>query len=250
MKHRFYSILTMVSFMIFVSGFVVAVSADSMSEVITGVGTTQSFIMEEVPEEDILIILEAGLSAASAINQQPWFFVAITNQDVMREIAGTGMGGKEGMPGPGSMPEGMEKPDFPVDEQGMENVDAPDMGNGAPAGPPASSSARASLGDSPLAIIVYKNPGTSSPDPDFDCGLAAQNMVLAASSMGYGVKIVSSPTMSLNGADHDRICEELGVDPGMEAVAVLLIGMADESADAVSSASTRDTIVDKTSIIR
>ena len=76
-----------------------------------------------------------------------------------------------------------------------------------------------------------------------------QNMVIAAASLGYGVKIVSSPTMTLNGSDHDALCEKLGVDPSMQAVAVLLIGRADETVDATTSASTRDDLETKTNII-
>ena len=60
---------------------------------------------------------------------------------------------------------------------------------------------------------------------------------------------MSSPTMSLNGANHDALCEKLGVDPSMQAVAVLLIGKADESADATSSATTWESLETKTSII-
>lgn len=80
-------------------------------------------------------------------------------------------------------------------------------------------------------------------------GLATQNMVIAAASLGYGVKIVSSPTMTLNGSDHDAICEKLGVDPSMQAVAVLLIGRADDSVDATSSSTTRDDLESKTRLI-
>ena len=109
--------------------------------------------------------------------------------------------------------------------------------------------AKASLGSSPAAIIIYKNDASKSPDASFNCGLATQNMVIAASSLGYGVKIVSSPTMTLNGDNHDALCEKLGVDPSMKAVAVLLIGKADSSADATSSATTRDALEAKTSII-
>ena len=53
--------------------------------------------------------------------------------------------------------------------------------------------------------------------------------------------------MSLNGENHDSICEKLGVDTSMQAVAVLLIGHSD--ADAVSSASTREELDAKTVII-
>ena len=64
------------------------------------------------------------------------------------------------------------------------------------------------------------------------------------------MKIISSPTGTLNGENHDAICEKLGVDPSMEAVAVLLIGYADTSMDAVSGASERDPIEEKTSILK
>ena len=73
------------------------------------------------------------------------------------------------------------------------------------------------------------------------------NMVIAASSLGYGVKIVSSPTMTLNGENHDALCEKLGVDPSMQAVAVLLIGKADAGTDATSGATTRESLESKTS---
>ena len=109
--------------------------------------------------------------------------------------------------------------------------------------------AKAGLGDSPAAIIIYKNGDSKSPDASFDCGLAAQNMYLAAASLGYGVKIVSSPTRTLNGENHDALCEKLGVDPSMQAVAVLLIGRTADTTDASSGASVRDDLEAKTKVI-
>ena len=220
--------------------------AESAVDTILTTGTTQAFSSEAVPEEDIQTILQAGVSTASAINQQPWYFVAITNQDVMKEIGGSGMsfGGK-----PGAAPEGMTPPDGagapPAGEKPEGGMPAmPSMPAGAGGG------AKASLGDSPLAIIVYMNTASKSPAPEYDCGLATQNMVIAASALGYGVKIVSSPTMSLNGDKHDEICEKLGVDTSLKAVAVLLIGKADEAVDGVSSASVREAVESKSVIIK
>ena len=218
-----------------------AAFAESAVDVIMSTGTTQAFTEEAVSSADLETILRAGLSTESAINQQPWFFAAVTNPDIMNEIAGSGMGfappagaGEKPEGAPADMPEGMPE--------------------GAPAGerpaPPAGGgSAKASLGDSPAAIIIYKNDASKSPDASFDCGLATQNMVIAASSLGYGVKIVSSPTRTLNGENHDALCEKLGVDPSMQAVAVLLIGKADTSTDATSGATTREDFDAKTSII-
>ena len=220
---------------------------DAVSTIIN-VGTTQAFTSEAVSMDDLKTILQAGLAAASAINQQPWFFVAVTNREVMQEISGSGMGAA--MPPAGN--------DFAPSEGGAagEGFGQSEGGSagegfapseGGPAMPAAGNGAKAGLGDSPAAIIIYRNDNSSSPNADFDCGLAAQNMVIAAAALGYGVKIVSSPTMTLNGANHDALCEKLGVDKSMQAVAVLLIGRAD--LDAVTSGTTRDTLETKTSII-
>lgn len=177
-----------------------AVLAEETVGVINDIATTQVFTDEPVDEADLETIVQSGLNAASAINQQPWYFVVITNREVMMEI-----GGSEGGP-------------------------------------------RASLGASPAAIVIYKVNGSKSPNPDFDCGLACENMVIAANALGYATKIVSSPTMVLNGERHDEICGLLNVDTGCSAVAVLLIGHAD--ADAVSSASVRDDAQTKVSYIQ
>lgn len=225
-----------------------AAYADSAVDVIMNTGTTQAFSDEAVSAGDLETILQAGLSTESAINQQPWFFVAVTNQDVMKEIAGSGMGFA---PPAGAKPEGFPEGKPEGAPEGMPEG----MSEGAPKGdmpapPVGGGGAKASLGDSPAAIIIYKSGESKSPDASFDCGLATQNMVIAASSLGYGVKIVSSPTMSLNGENHDALCEKLGVDSSMQAVAVLLIGKADSGVDATSSATTRESFEAKTSIIQ
>ena len=211
--------------------------ADSAVDTIMNTGTTQAFSDEPVSREDLTTILRAGLSSVSAINQQPWYFVAVTNKEVMTEIAGSGAGFAPPA-GDGQKPEGMP--------EGMPG------GDGSMPAPPAgfgAGGAKAGLGDSPAAIIIYKNGSSKSPDASFDCGLAAQNMLIAAASLGYGVKIVSSPTRTLNGENHDALCEKLGVDPSMQAVAVLLIGHPDNTTDAATGASVRDDLEAKTSII-
>ena len=109
--------------------------------------------------------------------------------------------------------------------------------------------AKAGLGDSPVAIIIYMNENTSSPNPSFDCGLACENMFITAKALGYGAKIISSPTMQLNGSNHDELCEKLGVDPSYTAVAVLLIGHESETVDGDSSASVRSAMDEKVNIV-
>ena len=229
--------------------------AEDTVQTILQAGTTQSFTGDAIPREDLETILQAGLSATSAINQQPWFFAAVTNQDVMAQLTG-GMGGAPFGAAPGGMalPEGVS---FPAEGMSMENVPAEGFpaggfapsGNGEmPAMPAASTGAKAGMGDSPVAIVIYMNEATSSPNPSFDCGLACQNMVIAANALGYGTKIISSPTMTLNGDQHDALCETLGVDKSFTAVAVLLVGKA-ETVDAATSASVRSGMEEKVSFV-
>ena len=207
-------------------------SAQTAVDVILSSGTTQAFKADAVPEDDLNIILQAGLSATSAINQQPWHFAVITNQDVMKEIGS--MGGMPAGGPPAGAPAGAPPAGAPADMPKM----------------PAASGAKAGLGDSPVAIVVYMNEGTPSPDENFDCGLATQNMVITANSLGYGTKIVSAPTMTLNGEKHDEICEKLGVDKAYNAVAVLLLGVTDTDVDGATGASVRSNMDEKVSFVR
>ena len=88
------------------------------------------------------------------------------------------------------------------------------------------------------------------PADSFDCGLATEAMSVAALSLGYGTKIVSSPSIALNGekkADFDKLLE---IPEGYSNVAVLLIGCNDESVDATASASTRNTLEEKVKFIK
>lgn len=219
----------------------------SVIDTILNVGTTQAFVDEAVSIDDLKTILRAGLSASSAINQQPWYFAAVTNQEVMNEITGLGTGAAPSIPS--AKGDGFGPSEGASADNGFASSEGGSFGpsEGGPSMPASAGSVKAGLGDSPAAVIIYRNDATSSPNADFDCGLAAQNMVIAAASLGYGVKIVSSPTMTLNGENHDALCEKLGVDKTLQAVAVLLIGRADT--DAVTSATTRETLETRTVII-
>ena len=256
MKRSIRRMFSLLALLVFAAGLAASAGAESAVDTILATGTTQAFASDAVPDEDIQTILQAGVSTSSAINQQPWYFAAVTNRDLMKEISsgsGMGFGGRpEGMgtppDGAGSPPEGMSIPEGMAPPpggmpEGGSMPAMPSMPGGGAGG------AKASLGDSPLAIIVYMDTNSKSPSPEYDCGLATQNMVIAASALGYGVKIVSSPTMTLNGDKHDEICRKLGVDTSLKAVAVLLIGKPAEGVDATTGASVREAVDSKSVIL-
>lgn len=191
------------------------------TDLLEDIPTVQSFTDEAIPQADIEKIVKAGVNAQSAINMQPWHFSVVTNKDVLKSL-GDKM--KSGMKPPKG--EGAPK-DARADGPGKD-MPAP------PAGAP-SNGAKAALGDSPVAIIVSAKDGS-----EYDAGLASELMTVEAVLLGYGTKIISSPTIVLNGPDKAEYQKMLGIPSDMSVKGVILIGKYDQSkTDAVTSATTR-----------
>lgn len=77
---------------------------------------------------------------------------------------------------------------------------------------------------------------------DFDCGLATQNMYLAAQSLGLGANIALSPVSKAN-----DMAETLGMEEGYAAVMVMTLGHV--AADAVSEPTARNAVSDMTTYV-
>ena len=254
-----------------VASVVNVIDADAVS-VLQNIRTTQYFTDEAVAQKDIETIVQAGINAPSAMNGQPWHFSVITDAEVLQQISegmgsGMGFGGRpqgapdgemtfpEGMTPPeameGGRPEGMESPEgFAPDGTMPEGMDFPAMPEGMdfpegqpPAAPGGGSMNKAGIADAPLVIVISCKAGS-----ELDAGLACQNMSGVAQLLGYGTKIVTSPTMALNGSDQDTYRELLGIPDDYSAAAILLIGhedtSVDESVDGYTGATNRNPVND------
>jgi nitroreductase len=62
----------------------------NVSEVIRFKRAVRSFSGNSIPEEIILVILNAGRRAQSSKNSQPWNFIAITDRDILRALSECG----------------------------------------------------------------------------------------------------------------------------------------------------------------
>lgn len=69
----------------------------------------------------------------------------------------------------------------------------------------------------------------------FDCGLATQNMFVAAEGLGLGAHIYAGPVAKLNSTWK----EQLGIPEDYTVVMVLRVGNVEKGVDAVSGASSR-----------
>jgi nitroreductase len=85
-----------------------------------------------------------------------------------------------------------------------------------------------------VLVIVSGVESQGGTTPDFDCGLATENMFVAAHSLGLGARIYASPVGKVNSKK-----EQFQIPSGYKAVVVLRIGNIDKSVDAVSAATPR-----------
>jgi len=173
--------------------------------------TVQAFKEDEVPESDIKKIVNAGVNAQSAMNGQPWHFSVVTNKEILNGVS----------------------------EKMKANMPKPPEGKGGPDGekkaPPIKMGPKAGMGDSPVAIIISAKDGS-----EYDAGLASELMTVEAVLLGYGTKIISSPSIVLNGPDKEEYKKILGIPENMSVKGVVLIGKsAEKKSDAVSGATPR-----------
>ena len=177
---------------------------------IADIETTQYFTHDPIAVADVENIVSAGINAPSAMNGQPWHFSVVTDPAVLEQIAGDmSFGG-------GKPPAGLTPP------EGM----APPAGAGAPPAAPAGGTSKAGLTDAPMAVVISCADGS-----ELDAGLACQNMSVTAQLLGYGTKIISSPTMALNGEKQAEYRTLLGIPENQSAAAILLVGHRDTAVD-------------------
>ena len=215
-------------------------TATQAISLVTDFPTTQYFTDEAVQEEDVTTILTAGVNAPSAMNGQPWHFTAITDRDVLQQIADDMSSGfPAGMQPPAEGESGTESPSAPPEGgDGDMELESPAVEDGESTPPAAAGSgdesgaapAKADITGAPLAIVISCAEGS-----ELDAGLACQTMSVTAQLLGYGTKILSSPTIALNGERQEEYRQLLGIPEDYSAAAVLLVGYADRSTDGADS---------------
>lgn len=88
-------------------------------------------------------------------------------------------------------------------------------------------------------LIIVSGAETNGSTPDFDCGLAVENMYVAAQGLGLGSHIYMTGVNTVNGKK-----DVYGIPEGYKGVAILRIGGVPKTPDANSSASSRKVFED------
>lgn len=154
-------------------------TGNAVTDLLLSAYSERNYTNQQVTDQQVEVILNCGIKAPSARNQQPWKFTVIKDEAAMKEI--------------------------------INNVVA---GN--------------------VLIVVSGAESQTGTTPDFDCGLAAENMFVAAHGLGLGARIYGSPAVNINSKK-----EVYQIPAGYKAVVVLRVGNVEKTADAVSSATPR-----------
>lgn len=148
---------------------------------------------EPVDKDTIEKLIKAGIQAPSAMNVQPWAFGVIQDKALMQKISDdtkayllASISAKPYLEGYRPL---FSNPEFNI------------------------------FYHAPALLTVFAKP--AGPNPSCDCTLAAQNIMLAAHSLGLGSCWIGFAQMSLNTPE---LKEQLGIPQEYIAVAPIIIG--------------------------
>ena len=154
----------------------------------------RAYRAEQLPEEVLGAILKAGLEAPSARNRQPWHFSVVQDAALIQEIhdeAARVMGG-------GGSPR-FADPDFQMFYR------------------------------APTVVFLFGE--KDFPWSQVDCGIAVQNMALAAEGLGVGSVILGLPAPAFRGGRADELRARLQCPEGSDFVIALALGYSTDTKD-------------------
>lgn len=178
--------------------------------------SVRAYQSEEVPEEVLLKVLEAGRQAPSGENAQPWRFIIVKNQSVrtrLSEIARRGSGRRF----TGEFVTGLMDKRF----KGLEDPEKKkriykNLTTGG---------VSAFISTAPVLIVVIGHKDVW--DTPFDCSAAIQNMLLMAHALSYGTCWVNAGTLDIR--DELNIKEVLKIPEEYKVISIISLGCPKDS---------------------
>jgi len=168
----------------------------SLMEAINRRSSVRAYSPERLDQTRIHTLLEAAVRAPTAVHLEPWVFAIIQDSNTLKRLSDL------------AKPLFLEEARRTHLDRGGHSLDifaSPDFNMFYNAGT--------------LIIICGKPMG---PFVVADCWLAAENLILAACSMGLGTCVIGAALPALNTAD---IKAEFGIPPDVTAVAPIIVGV-------------------------
>ncbi|MGB2579193.1 nitroreductase [Elusimicrobium simillimum] len=168
-----------------------------MNEVMKNILTRRSirkYKAEQLKEEDLKIILEAGRLAPSAMNLQPWHFTVVQNKTI-------------------------------IDEMGKDIAKVMQAKKYTHASAPGFHT----FFNAPSVILICGEETSSF--AYVDCALAAENMMLAAHSIGAGTCFIAGMGFLMGTEEREFYLQKLGVPKGYLPFYSIAVGYPQDTAE-------------------
>jgi nitroreductase len=154
---------------------------------------------QPISEEELQAILQAAIYSPSGMNLQGWHFTAVRSPEMMAKLKGLM---KEAMLNSG-------------DPRRVERASEPGF---------------VALHDAPG--MIFLSAPADSRYARLDCGIAVENIALAAESLGIGSCILASSELLFDADKDGSLAKELGFPAGYKHVCSITLGYKDESPEA------------------
>jgi len=153
--------------------------------------STRGFDGVQLTEEELQTLIDAALAAPSGLNLQQWHFSVVQNADLLARFSRESMDHMVRTVPAGSRGR-FEDPDY-------------NLFYGAP-------------------TVFFISRPADKPGTDIDCGIAVQNIAIAAQSLGLGSVIIGMPAI-LFGTDRGPAYEkEIGIPEGYRFAIAIVVG--------------------------
>ncbi|MFP4654743.1 MAG: nitroreductase [Methanohalobium sp.] len=155
----------------------------------------RDYLDKQVPEDTVNKVIDAGIHAPTALGLQPWNFVVIEGKDIIKEISDHIKPMVQE-----HIKDSTEKLAMDLKEK-MKNKDF-NLFYGAPI----------------LVLVMHNRDDTLA---DYDCALCAENMMLAAHSMGLGSCWVGAGSFIQQSPE---LLDDLDITHDFKIVAPIILG--------------------------
>lgn len=165
-----------------------------MNQVLNVISSRRShraYTEKQLTQEQLQALLDAAVQSPSAVNGQPWHFSVVQKQTVLDEIHAVICEFVETLPAEQRSPR-FADPSFQV------------------------------FYHAPTVIFISAEP--ESKWAGIDCGIAVQNIALAAESMGLGSVILGLPRMAFQTEKAPALRERLKMPAGYDFVIAIAVG--------------------------
>jgi nitroreductase len=153
--------------------------------------STRRFLEDQIKEEELMSILEAGIYAPSASNGQPWHFTVLQNKDIIDRLSDS----------------------FKEIAKRSDNEYVKEYGN---------NEKFHVFYNSPTVIFVSGEANNMS--ASVDCAAAVENMLIAAEALNIGSCWVGFIAYLLNSEEGKPFLKELGIPEGFKQIHSVALG--------------------------